>query len=296
MHRSNFGAGLFTKALGRELTSNGWAGPLRGGIMSRRRVSAFVAVSMVAATATARLWAADEPQNTWPGEQGQSWASVAKLPDWRGAWGLDAESFRRGVQIATSPDPNNPYHPPLTPAFEAKRLANGAANGGHGPATGTINNSANCIPNGMPGLMQAPFAFEFVMAPGMVYVLPENNSVRRIYTDGRAHPDDPDPSFNGHSIGHWEGSVLVVDTVGISKRAEYFMGLKTSGHAHVIERMFKRDAKTFQIDTTVDDPVAFTKPFVYTKTYQLSSHGMMEYVCAENNRDNNGTLDLTPPE
>jgi hypothetical protein len=252
---------------------------------------ALILVSFCSASA----YGAAAYRNNHPGEQGGDWVSVAKLPDWRGAWGLDGPSFQKGVQIATGVDPKRENQAPLTPKYEAMRLENGAANGGRGRTDGVINNSAFCIPNGMPGLMQAPFAFEFVFAPGMVYVFPENNSLRRIFTDGRPHPADPDLTFNGHSIGYWEGNVLVVDTVGITRRAEYFMGLKTSGKHRVVERMFKKDAKTFQIDTVIYDNEAFTKPFSYSKTYALSTRGMMEYVCQENNRDSNAFIDLTPP-
>jgi len=229
------------------------------------------------------------------GPQGDTWASISKLPDWSGAWALDEASFSKGRDAATGQNLQNPNMAPLTPQWEAMREANGAANGGHGPATGVINNSAFCIPNGMPGLMGAPFAFQFVYAPGMVIVLPENNSVRRIFTDGRGHPDDPDESFNGHSIGYWEGTTLVVDTIAISRRAEFFMGLKTSGHTHVIERMHRTGKETFAIDFTVSDSLAMAEPWSYTRTYKLTANGMMEYVCAENNRDNNGEIDLTPP-
>lgn len=261
--------------------------------MKNRVMAAWLACAVLST-----VQAADAPKNKWTGEQGDTWASIAKLPDWRGAWGLDGPSFQRGVQIATGTDPKRPNQAPLTPKYEARRLANGAANGGRGPeGTGVINNSATCLPNGMPGLMQAPLAFEFVFAPGIVYIMPENNSIRRIFTDGRGHPgdDQADPTFNGHSIGHWEGQTLVVDTVNISKKAEYFMGLKTSGKQQVIERIFKKDPATLEIDTTVIDADAFTKPFQYVKTYSISKRGMMEYVCLENNRDSNGLIDLTPP-
>ena len=227
--------------------------------------------------------------------QGDSWRSIAKLPDWAGAWGLDDASFARSRDAATNPDTNNPNVPPLTAEYAAKRLANGAANGGHGPESGVINNSAKCIPNGMPDIMQAPYAFEFLFTPGRVTIIAENDQVRRIFTSRRTHPDDPDPTFNGDSIGHWEGNTLVVDTVAILPEAEFFMGLRTTGKTHVIERMFRKNADTFQIDTTVIDPIAFTKPYRYTKTYKLAPAGMTEYVCEQNNRDNNGPVDLTPP-
>jgi hypothetical protein len=234
-------------------------------------------------------------RNAAHGPQGDTWASIAKLPDWSGAWALDDRSFAKGRDAATGQDLHNPNMAPLTSKWEALREANGAANGGRGPAAGVINNSAVCIPNGMPGLMGAPLAFQFVYAPGLVLILPENNSVRRIFTDGRSHPGDPDKSFNGDSIGYWDGDSLVVDTLAITRKAEFFMGLKTSGKTHVIERMHLSGKDTFAIDFTVTDPLALAKPWSYTRTYKITPRGMMEYVCQENNRDNNGEIDLTPP-
>jgi hypothetical protein len=231
------------------------------------------------------------------GPQGDTWISISRLPDWKGAWGLDQESFRRGADSATKTGPS-PNRAPLTPEWEAKRLANGAFNGGRGPdATGVINNSATCRPNGVPDIMQAPYAFEFLFTPGQVTIVPENNNVRRIFTDGRTHPagDDANATFGGHSTGYWVGNTLYVDTVDILADAEIFMGMKQTGHGHVIERIFRKDAKTLQIDTTFIDPREFTRPWTYSKTYALSPHGMVEYYCAQNNRDANGYIDLTPP-
>jgi hypothetical protein len=220
------------------------------------------------------------------------WESLKGLPDWSGAWGLDDQSFAKTVSDSTGRNPNDP---PLTPAYAALRAGNGAANNGQGPPGGVQTNSVNCIPDGVPGIMTAPFAFEFILSPGRVTILPENNEVRRIYTDGRPHPDDPDPTFEGHSIGHWEGQTLVVDTIGMLPQAELFVGLHVTEHTHVVERIFRRDAQTMQIDTTVTDPAIFTSPWHYTRTYKHSDAGMIEYVCEQNNRDRNWKIDLTPP-
>lgn len=229
------------------------------------------------------------------GAQGDTWASIAKLPDWQGAWGLDRASFSKGMDAATGQNRSNPNMAPLTDKWEAMRMSNGAANGGRGPETGVINNSNTCIPNGMPGLMGAPFAFQFIFTPGEVIILPENNSVRRIFTDGRKHPEDGEATFNGHSIGYWENDVLVVETVNMKNKAEYFMGLKTSGKQKIVERIYRSSPVQMRIDFTVTDPVAFTKPWNFTRTYDLSQHGMIEYYCTENNRDSNDFIDLTPP-
>lgn len=229
------------------------------------------------------------------GPQGDTWASIAKLPEWTGAWGLDQASFGKGMAAATGQDLKNPNMAPLSQKWEAMRMSNGAANGGRGPADGVDNNSNKCIPNGMPGLMGAPFAFQFIYTPGEVIILPENNSVRRIFTDGRKHPEDGEATFNGHSIGYWENNVLVVETVNMKSKAEYFMGLKTSGKQRIVERMYRLNPTTMRVDFTVIDPVAFTKPWNFTRTYELSKHGMVEYYCTENNRDSNEFIDLTPP-
>jgi hypothetical protein len=221
------------------------------------------------------------------------WESLKGLPDWSGAWGLDDQSFAQTISDSTGKKPNDP---PLTPKYAALRAANGAANNGQGPPGGVETNSVNCIPDGMPGVMTAPFAFEFLVSPGRVTILPENNEVRRIYTDGRAHPDDPDPTYEGNSIGHWEGQTLVVDTTGMLPQAELFVGLHVTEQTHVVERIFRRDAQTMQIDTVVSDPVIFTAPWHYTRTYKRSDAGMIEYVCEQNNRDRNWKVNLTPPK
>ena len=83
--------------------------------------------------------------------------------------------------------------------------------------------------------------------PGRVTLLGESdgNRLRRIYTDGRPHPDDPDPTFHGHSIGHWEGNTLVVDTVGIIPQAFIAISeaaaVPNNGDMHIIEHIHLAD-------------------------------------------------------
>lgn len=222
----------------------------------------------------------------------------AQLPDWSGAWALDDGSFAKTRASSGSTEQNDPNVPQLTPAAAAYRLANGAFNHGQGPEGGVPNNAAKCIPDGMPGIMTAPLQFEFLFTPGRVTIIASNSEVRRIYTDGRAHPADPDLSFEGHSIGHWEGRTLVVDTVAIEKSSEMFMGFPggkvRSDQTHVVERMFRSSPTKFEIDTVITNPNLLTAPFRYTRTYDHSKD-IEEAICAENNRDNNGAIDLTPP-
>jgi hypothetical protein len=86
---------------------------------------------------------------------------------------------------------------------------------------------ALCLPQGMPGFWNGPYAFEIIQTPKQLNFYQEwNEQTRRIYMDGRAHPEDPDPSYNGHSIAHWEAAVLVVDTVAIGVGTPLFRDVR----------------------------------------------------------------------
>jgi len=228
------------------------------------------------------------------GPQGDSYDSIKRLPDWSGDWTLDDESFARVRDASDSPDANNPNVPKLTKKYWDYRLINKVQNKGL-DGTGAKNNAATCIPDGMPGMMSVPMGHEFLFTPGQVTLIMENGEVRRIFTDGRPHPEDPDLKFGGHSIGHWEDGVLVVDTVAILPRAEFFVGMPGAEGTHVTERIWKTGPKKMRIDFVVTNPKVFTEPFRYTRSYDRQDV-MEEALCQENNRDNNGQVDLTPPE
>ena len=187
-------------------------------------------------------------------------------------------------------DHKDPSAPLLAPEYAAMQAASSPDNPARRPSNGE-----SCLPTGMPNVMRYAFAIEFVLSPGRVTMLLEQDStIRRIYTDGRAHADDSDMSYAGESIGHWEGSTLVVDTTAISPKAELQAGVKTSGRAHVAERIHLKDKDHLQIDTVVDDAVALEAPWRYSRVYERSDSGFFERVCLDNNRDvNGGEPDLT---
>jgi len=116
---------------------------------------------------------------------------------------------------------------------------------------------------------------------------------RLVYMDGRPHPKDPNPSpgggtWMGHSVGHWEGDTLVIDTVGFNGRAwATFSGLPTTERLHLIERFRRIDLGHLEKEITIDDPGAYAKPWTIKKAAVLAPAGyeMQEYVCNENNRD-----------
>jgi hypothetical protein len=91
----------------------------------------------------------------------------------------------------------------------------------------------------------------------VIELFESDHMVRHIFLDGRKHPADVMPSYNGHSIGHSEGDTRVVDTVGLNgKRWLDRVGHPDSDQMHIIERIHRVDDKTLQVDFTFDDPRA----------------------------------------
>jgi hypothetical protein len=175
-----------------------------------------------------------------------------------------------------------PESPPLTPRYldmyrqmqkDASRLAEGAA---------------GCEWPGMPTIMTYPYPFEILSTPGRITFLFEAESqVRRIFLDRKKHldPDDLDPSYNGDSIGHWEGTTLVIDTIGFNTRRPV-RGLPHSDQMRITERIVPAGKDTIRNEITISDPEAFTKPVVINVQYsRRPDWRIREYSCAENNRD-----------
>jgi len=227
-------------------------------------------------------------------------AVLADPPDWSGVWALSNESWDEVIAAMKGRDGGRV---PLTPKYMAIRAANGAANDGKGPPGGIIENTQRCMPSGVPGVGSLPIGHEYLFTPGRVTIIFEDGEVRRIDTRSRRHPIDSEleVSFAGHSIGHWESSKLIVDTVGITSQAELFLGLRLAERTHITEHIWRKDADTLQIDTVVTNAEMFTTPYTYTRLYKRSKKTPLEYVpCTDNNRDHmmNGRqtdVDLTPP-
>ncbi len=155
--------------------------------------------------------------------------------------------------------------PPYKPEYMAK--AKGAIAATVYGWISRLDPMLDCKPQGVPRtglgsaiqIVQNPkmMTIMFEDAPGPVY--------RIIYTDGRQHPTDLDTSYMGNSVGHWEADTLVVDTIGFND--ETWLGLAStatihSDKEHVIERFSRPGGKTIKLETTVEDPVMFTKPWV----------------------------------
>ncbi len=147
----------------------------------------------------------------------------------------------------------------------------------------------HCL-GGMPSTMVGGYPMEILMTPGRVTLLTENfNQTRRIWTDGRGHPsaDDLEYTFQGDSIGHWEGATLVIDTVGVREESVIdITAIPHSDQIHIIERVHLVGKDQLDWEITLEDPVVFTKPWTNLRHFVRSPPGeaVREYICAENNQ------------
>src|ERR1700722_4008321 len=188
-------------------------------------------------------------------------------PDFSGVW------FAQRTVDAGKPD--------LLPWAEALLKERAANNSKEAPG-------AHCLPRGITNA-GALFPYKLVQTPSLLVMLFEDDipSHRQVFLDGRGHPKDPNPMWMGHSIGHWEGDTLVIDTVGFDNRS----WLDTPGHPHtemmrVIERFRRPDLGHLEIEFTIDDPGAYAKPWKITRASELDANDDIgEYVCTENEKD-----------
>jgi hypothetical protein len=130
---------------------------------------------------------------------------------------------------------------------------------------------SHCLPHGMPSWMLIMHnAFELLTTPGRITMLGEvdGSRMRRIYMDGRSHPEDPDLSLHGNSIGHWDGETLVIDTSAIAPQAfiaiSEAVGIPNNGDMHIVERIHL--AKPNQLD----DDMEITAPKVFSATWKTT--------------------------
>lgn len=186
-------------------------------------------------------------------------------------------------------DPTIPFDKPDRPPLTPKAAAQFQASLDSAAAGKPINDPhANCIPLGMPRMMNGVYLMEFLVADEKVVIIGEEQSqVRRIWTDGRGFGDEIDPTYNGTSIGHWEGKTLVVETKGLHADIPINQkGLMHSLELTVSERFWLEDhGATLHDRITLTDPETFSTPWTVTKTYKRTTDPVNEYVCEENNRN-----------
>lgn len=244
------------------------------------KLAGLLAAAVLAASTPLGAEVGPEPDGTLP----------ADPHDFSGVWmndnTLDERLRREGrtrLDPGESPFAERRATPQLTPEYEALREAFLAERA-------TMNVGAeSCEWPGMPRIMTYPYPLEILHTPGRITLIFEAESqVRRIFLDRAEHLpyDELDPTYNGDSIGHWEGDVLVVDTVGFNGSTHIANGYPHSEEMHIVERIRYIDGDTIQVDLVISDPLALTEPFEQTVIYsRRPDWRIREYSCMENNRD-----------
>ena len=146
-----------------------------------------------------------------------------------------------------------------------------------------------CKPSGGPRQWLTPYGAEIVEIPDLeriyIFDIGGPHTYRIIYMDGRPHPEDLVPSYYGHSVGHWEGDTLVIDSVGYNER--FWVDRGQSPHTedlHMIERLTRTDLNTIEYLVTMDDPNVYTEPWTGELEMRwLPDRELFEYICQDNN-------------
>ncbi len=150
------------------------------------------------------------------------------------------------------------------------------------------NPDAHCLPLGLMQLHTHGQPRKMIQTPGVIVIIYEaNGGLRQIFTDGRTLPKDPQPWWFGYSAGHWEGDTLAVETTGFRDLGWLDVeGSPLTESGKLIERFRRVDYGHLQIEVTIDDPKAYTRPWTVTVHQRLMPDAeLIEFVCQENEKD-----------
>jgi len=208
-----------------------------------------------------------------------------KRPVLTGAWVPFGAG--RGADPSIAPPPAGPIvlKPMYAKEYEAQRAADQAATKrGEPPASAAVV----CVPYGMPRMMAvASYPVEILETPGQITMITEAFSeVRRVFmAQPQLSIDEVPPGYYGHSVGRWDGDVLIVDTVGIKESVPGYQNVPHSDQMRITERFRMVAPDVLHDQVTIDDPVVLERPIVYTLAYRrLPDYKMVEFVC-DNNRE-----------
>lgn len=204
-----------------------------------------------------------------------SYAALDALPDWRGIW-----QPAIGQVGGDEPVLKEPYK-----SVYEEHMARVAAD----PGYEIPERTSNCEAPGMPYMMVMPYSLEFLFTPGKITVSQEAQmQIRRIYTDGRELPENPDPTYFGYSVGRWEGETLVVETVGTREGQRLgIRGIVNGPNLKITERIYldEANADVMHLDFTYEDPDVLEQPWRQTYTFRRNREwDQIEYLCDGHDR------------
>ena len=208
-------------------------------------------------------------------------------PDFSGVWDVERRPCTEATIDCVEPAPvgfvniatGAPEEPPMQPWVEAL-VKQHRENEIDDP-------NLRCLPHAPPR-MWASFAMQkLIQTPGSLTILDEYmGQYREIFLDGRPLPNDPEPTFKGYSVGRWEGDALVIETVGIKGNWFDAQGHPLTEQARLVERIRRVSYGNLEVEVTVDDPKAYTKPWTRTVKLLLALNTeLLEYICNENEKD-----------
>jgi hypothetical protein len=198
-------------------------------------------------------------------------------PDLTGVWSPKDNKYARDISADSKPD-DVPFQPWAKALFDERK------DGSHSRE----DPDANCLPQGVPKIHSVAYPQKFIRTPESIVVIFEAfNLWRQIFTDGRELMADPNPTWLGYSTGKWDGETFVVETKGFNGKAWLDqLGTPTTDALRVIERFRRKDFGHMEVQITIDDSKAFTRPWTITQQlYLLPDTEPIEFICNENNRD-----------
>ena len=213
-------------------------------------------------------------------------------PDLSGIWQVPGDPRAAGGLFGLGESLNSKYFRDILSDFPADQrplTAEGAERLRRNAQPGVFNPVLNCLPDGPVHGDLLPEPFKFIHSRGVIVMLYEvETTFRQIFMDGRALPKEiGSPSWQGYSVGRWQGDTLVVDTIGFNDASWLdARGTPHSAEMRVEERFRRRDYGHLELTITVTDPRTFTKPIAISVVAELlPDTDLLEHYCLENEQD-----------
>jgi hypothetical protein len=244
-----------------------------------RRFVLFASIAGIVALAAAPLLAqgrarAEAPAGPAP-RLADGLPNLGNTADAKGLW-LPLDRTELGRRSTLAPVGTIPFQPWAKALYEDRQIHE-------------LEPHTRCHASGVARQFQTPYGVEFVYMPDLqrmfIFDVGGPHTFRIVFMDGRPHPAQLDPTSYGHSVGHWEGDTLVVDTIGFSEN--FWLdrtGLPHTERLHTVERFTRTDFNTIKYEVLIDDPSVYTRPWAggfnlrWTPGVEL-----FEYICQDNN-------------